>query len=536
MFKKLILVSGPIASGKSELARRLESNHGAHCFRTKDWILRRAPDTPENRVAMQKAGAKLDERDNGRWVLDSLVKELHSGDGIERGPILVIDSVRIAGQVEALRAAYGSRVVHIHVTASADVLRRRYEERRRKRPGEPHYDIVRKHPTEKQVGTLAESADAVINSDRCTIDDIETRACSFLELHPSAAEGLVDVVVGGQYGSEGKGNIVSYIAPEYDYLVRVGGPNAGHKVYMEPKPYTFHLLPSGTRHSQAKLIIGAGAVLRADVLMQEIQECGVETGRLIVDEQAMIVTKKDIAAERTLVDRIGSTGQGAGAATARKIMERDTKKLTLAKNFGPLKGYVGSAQREFDRAYRDGKRILLEGTQGTSLSIHHGVYPWVTSRDTAASGCLSEAGISPRRVRKVIMVCRTYPIRVGNATKGKSGPMSQEINLKTISSRSGIPILELRKTERTSTTNRPRRIGEFDWELLRRNSQLNAPTDIALTFVDYLHVQNRRARRYEQLQLDTLRFIEEVERVASAPVSLISTRFHSRSVIDRRIW
>jgi adenylosuccinate synthase len=217
-------------------------------------------------------------------------------------------------------------------------------------------------------------------------------------------------------------------------------------------------------------------------------------------------------------------------------MERDVDTMTLAKDFGPLKGYVGPVQREFDKAFRDGKKILLEGTQGTSLSIHHGIYPWVTSRDTTASGCLSEAGISPRRVRKVIMVCRTYPIRVGNAKKGKSGHMSQEIDLKTISKRSGIPIDELKKTERTSTTNRPRRIGEFDWELLRRNAQLNAPTDIALTFVDYLRVENRRARRYEQLQLETLRFIEEVERVACAPVSLISTRFHSRSVIDRRIW
>jgi adenylosuccinate synthase len=351
-----------------------------------------------------------------------------------------------------------------------------------------------------------------------------------------AVDPLVDVIVGGQYGSEGKGNIVSYIAPEYDYLIRVGGPNAGHKVYMEPQPYTFHLLPSGTRNSEARLIIGPGAVLRVDVLLEEIRQCGVETGRLIVDEQAMIITTEDMRREKSLVSRIASTGQGAGAATARKIMGRADKRTTLAKDTPALKGYVGCVQEEYEKAYREGKRILLEGTQGTSLSIHHGSYPWVTSRDTSASGCLSEAGISPRRVRKVMMVCRTYPIRVGNAKAGGSGPMSQEIDLRAISRRSGIPLRELEKTERTSTTNRPRRIGEFDWELLRKNSQINAPTDIALTFVDYLSILNRAARRYEQLEPDTLRFIEEVERVASAPVTLISTRFHSRSVIDRRIW
>lgn len=210
--------------------------------------------------------------------------------------------------------------------------------------------------------------------------------------------------------------------------------------------------------------------------------------------------------------------------------------VKLAKDVPALAPYIGSALDVYESAYAQGKRILLEGTQGTSLSIHHGAYPWVTSRDTSVSGCLSEAGIPTRRVRKIIMVCRTYPIRVGNAKKGTSGPMSREITLEEISKRSGIPLAELKKTETTSTTNRPRKIAEFDWVQLRRNASLNSPTDIALTFVDYLDKKNRRAFRYEQLQPATLRFIEEVERVSGVPVNLISVRFHSRSVIDRRTW
>jgi adenylosuccinate synthase len=95
---------------------------------------------------------------------------------------------------------------------------------------------------------------------------------------------------------------------------------------------------------------------------------------------------------------------------------------------------------------------------------------------------------------------------------------------------------ELEKTERTSTTNRERRIAEFDWSLLRRASSLNGPTDIALTFADYLSIKNRAARRFEQLSEPTIHFIEEIERVASAPVSLIATRFNFRSIIDRRNW
>ncbi|MBX3424037.1 MAG: adenylosuccinate synthetase [Pirellulales bacterium] len=101
---------------------------------------------------------------------------------------------------------------------------------------------------------------------------------------------------------------------------------------------------------------------------------------------------------------------------------------------------------------------------------------------------------------------------------------------------SRLPLKEIKTTERTSTTNKTRRIGEFDWELFKKSVFLNAPTDIALTFVDYISDKNQNARRFDQLSPETLRFIEEVERVANAPVSLISTRFHYRSVIDRRSW
>ena len=162
--------------------------------------------------------------------------------------------------------------------------------------------------------------------------------------------------------------------------------------------------------------------------------------------------------------------------------------------------------------------------------------PYVTSRDTTVSGCLAETGIPPGKVRRVIMVCRTYPIRVESPVQGTSGPMSQEISLEAISERSGIALEGLEGTERTSTTDRERRIGEFDWVLLREASLLNRPTDIALTFSDYLTINNRDAKRFEQLHPDTINFIQEIERVSGARVSLISTGFNPRSIIDRRSW
>jgi adenylosuccinate synthase len=226
-----------------------------------------------------------------------------------------------------------------------------------------------------------------------------------------------------------------------------------------------------------------------------------------------------------------------GAATARRITGRQTNTV-LARDIPELAPFLALAYEVLNDAYARGDRVLLEGTQGTGLSLYHGSYPHVTSRDTTVAGCLAEMGVAPARVRKVIMVCRTYPIRVQSpgANGRTSGPMSLTTSWAEVSRRSRIPLKELRKVEKGSVSGKQRRVGEFDWELLRRAARLNGATDIALTFVDYLDIRNRNARRFDQLQQDTIYFIEEVERVATVPVSLISTRFDVRSVIDRRAW
>ena len=155
------------------------------------------------------------------------------------------------------------------------------------------------------------------------------------------------------------------------------------------------------------------------------------------------------------------------------------------------------------------------------------------SRDTSVSGCLSEAGISPKRVRKIIMVTRTYPIRVG----GSSGPfLSTELTMQTIAERSGKNAEDLVKKEITTTTKKNRRIAEFSWSLFRKACELNSPTDIALTFTDYISTANEKARRYEKLTDETRRFIDEIERCSGVKVSLIGTTFDYRAVIDRRNW
>src|SRR5207244_743366 len=138
-------------------------------------------------------------------------------------------------------------------------IERRYAERDSNEIKElASYAEVQRNKTERNVPKLAKVADVVILTDRCTIEDVLIRAASHLGLYGREYLRLVDVVVGGQYGSEGKGQIAGYLAPEYELLVRVGGPNAGHKVWERPKPYAFHQLPSGTRRCGAQLLIGAG--------------------------------------------------------------------------------------------------------------------------------------------------------------------------------------------------------------------------------------------------------------------------------------
>ena len=203
------------------------------------------------------------------------------------------------------------------------------------------------------------------------------------------------------------------------------------------------------------------------------------------------------------------------------------KTVRLAKDVPELKPFLGVASDVLEASFARGERVFLEGTQGTGLSLFHGSYPHVTSRDTTVGGCLAESGIPPAKVRRIIMVCRTYPIRVQSPEGGTSGNMSQEIFLTEIARRSGLNYSQLAQAERTSTTGRSRRFSEFDWALLRKAAGLNCPTDIALTFVDYLNSGNRDARRFEQLDENTIKFIQEVERVAAAPVSLSSTRFDS---------
>ncbi|WBQ04454.1 adenylosuccinate synthetase [Kribbella sp. CA-293567] len=550
---RIVVISGPVGAGKSTVAEGLARTYGAIHLSTKELLremaVTRGVELLSERAAMQRFGTQLDTETDGHWVADAVSRKVSGASDLQVSDVgltslFIVDAVRIKKQIDELRAAFGGNVVHLHLYSSQDVLAHRYAER-----GDTSglqelssYDEVAADPTEAGVRDLASDADVAIDTERSNIRDVLIRAAAALQLLPRADDRLVDVLVGGQYGSEGKGNLAFYLAREYDVLMRVGGPNAGHKVPL-PTAYTHRLLPSGTQaNAEAQLVIGPGATLDIEVLLREISDCSVEASRLSIDPQAMIIEQADKDLEQSLVADIGSTGKGGGAAAARRILGRSDKAVTtpvrLAKDAIELRAYIRSSQEVLDENFRNGRRVLLEGTQGTALSLYHGFYPHVTSRDTTTPGTLAESGIGPRRLRRVILVARTYPIRVQDPdNEGKtSGPMSQEISYEELARRSGVPLEELVRTEKGSVSNRQRRLAEFDWALLRSSVELNGATDLALTFADYLDVQNREAQRYDQLTDRTIQFVEEVERVSGVPVSLMTTRFDVRSVIDRRRW
>lgn len=531
MARSVVVLSGAVATGKSTLADELVGRFDAQPISShKLLVTRLGKGARPDRTVLQDFGDALDAETGGRWLADDV------GVATSRftdDALVVVDSARILGQVEALRRAFGRRVTHVHLFAPVDELARRY--RRRRRRDLPSYDHVRRNPTEAAIDSMMDEADVVIDTSRSTAPDVAVRAASHLGLTGRDTGRLVDVIIGGQYGSEGKGHVAYHISPEYEYLVRVGGPNAGHKVVWDSgHVYTHNQLPSGSRAGHAHLLIGPGATIAVDRLMNEIAECSVDVDRLTIDGGAMVIEDADITTEFGLVTSIGSTGKGGGAAAVRRIQRGGD--VRLARDVHELHPYIGEVSAVLEDAYARSARVLLEGTQGTGLSLYHGSFPYVTSRDTTVGGCLAEAGIAPTRVRKVIMVCRTYPIRVGSPQRATSGPMGQVLSWAEIARRSGLDVRELRRHERGSISGKRRRVAEFDWSQLRRASVLNHPSDIALTFTDYLCADNRDARRFEQLTEETIHFIEEVERVGAAPVTFIGTDFHTRSIIDRRTW
>ncbi len=527
----ILILSGPIGSGKTALAEELSQDYGVEKVSTSS-LMSVVAGQKLDREELQRVG--LDPYfQAGQWILDAVKRVAETSPVSE---IVIVDAVRTREQAAELRRVDSKlwQVLHVHLTGDDALLAYRYSVRNRTGDSNISWADAIRSPAELAVSDLGNDADCVIDTTRVTLADIAVRVRARISRTRTLLQPCVDVLVGGQWGSEGKGNIAFFLAPEYDLLVRVGASNAGHKVRCNSSAvYTHRQLPSGTRASSAQLLLGPGAVIAPDVLLREITDCGVSSERLAIDPNALIIEQDDVQDELALKQTIGSTGTGGGAAVARRIMQRGIPgAVRAARDVPELAPYIRNSTEVLEHAYMRGDSVFVEGTQGTDLSIFHGSFPHVTSRDTTTAALLSEVGIAPQRLRRVIVAFRSYPIRVG----GNSGPMGREITWETVAERSGLAIDELRAAEIGSVSGNLRRVAEFSWVQLRSSVALNGATDIALTFADYIADKNRYSCRVDQLTSETVSFVEEIESVAGVPVSLISTGFGGKSLIDRRRW
>ena len=330
------------------------------------------------------------------------------------------------------------------------------------------------------------------------------------------------VLVGAQWGDEGKGKATDLLGDTVDYGVRYqGGNNAGHTVVIGSEKYALHLLPSGILSPNVVPVIGNGVVIDPAVLLEEIRGLdarGINTSKLVISTNAHLITPYhrtiDKVSERFLgKSKIGTTGRGIGPAYAdkisrigirvqdlfdRSILEQklegalNDKNQVLTKVFNRknmsvseileeylayaeiLRPYVADTSLLLDKALKAGKTVLLEGSQGTLLDVDHGTYPFVTSSNPTAGGACTGSGIGPKAITRVIGIVKAYTTRVG------SGPFPTELldedgdKLRTIGHEYG------------TTTGRNRRCGWYDAPIARYAVRINGLTDFFLTKLDVL--------------------------------------------------
>jgi adenylosuccinate synthase len=335
------------------------------------------------------------------------------------------------------------------------------------------------------------------------------------------------VVVGAQWGDEGKGKLVDVLAERADWVVRYqGGANAGHTVHIGEKTFVLHQIPSGIMHPGVRCAIGNGVVLDPETLFTEIDELvadGIDVeGRLYVSERAHLVMPYHKLVDRasSASKEIGTTGRGIGPAYEDKIARRGVRVLDLRWPDKLLEqvergvDHANSQLRRFDndavasvddtmtalallaprllgiaddvglhvhRAIKSGAAVLLEGAQGSLLDVDHGTYPFVTSSNTTSGGAATGVGISPMALQAALGVVKAYTTRVGNGPLPTEFAEPLQSQVRSLGNEFG------------ATTGRPRRCGWFDGVVVRYAARVNGLTGLAVTKLDVLDTLEKLA-------------------------------------------
>lgn len=346
----------------------------------------------------------------------------------------------------------------------------------------------------------------------------------------------VSIVVGGQFGSEGKGKVALEMVrrdPSISTVVRPGGTNSGHTGYSQAgEKLILRQFPAAALDGDVLVVFPAGSYIDPTLFLYELELLGLSEDRIFVDRRAHLIQAKHKEAESRggLIKSIGSTGSGTGAA----VMSRIARYATEAEPALPVEEHA-----ELCRFVKDvpallsseldaHRRILIEGTQGFGLSVLHGEsWPKATSRDTIASAFLSEAGLPPTMVDEVVLVLRSFPIRVG----GDSGPLIGELSWEQVQAIAGSPNP---LAEFTSVTHMLRRVGRFDPEIVRQAIRANRPTRIVLNHVDYIDASIFESGQQSERVKDFVGYVSDaigqpVTDVGTGPTSLMPVHWISES-------
>lgn len=315
----------------------------------------------------------------------------------------------------------------------------------------------------------------------------------------------ISVVVGGQFGSEGKGKVAHALALELGATaaIRVGGSNSGHTVIdAAGRAIIFRHLPTAVLEPSIHCVLPAGCYIHEPTLLKEMEISGIHSDKLSINPFAVIITDLETREEieSGLTESIGSTGSGTGRAVVRRAQRMGG--TVFAKDVASLIPYLRETTDLLDTFLKRGERILIEGTQGFGLSLlHSNHHPFCTSRDTTAASFVSEAGLSPLDVDQVIMVIRAFPIRVS----GNSGILPREFSWEILSQESGSPT-SIR--EYTSVTKKLRRVARFSPDVVKRAISYNKPNVLVINHVDYV---DHSCQVTGKLSAPALSFVRAIE-------------------------
>ncbi len=326
-------------------------------------------------------------------------------------------------------------------------------------------------------------------------------------------------VIGAQFGDEGKGKIIDFLAEDADVVARFnGGNNAGHTIKVKDEKTILHLIPSGILHRGKINIIGNGLVVDPKVLMKEIenlQDKGVKItpDNLVVSSNAHIILNKHIEEDKEKNVHLGTTSRGIGPAYTDKVARTGVRVVDYAGKNPKLKPFVKNTSLLINDLIDRNKKVLFEGAQGTLLDIDHGTYPYVTSSNATAGGICTGLGIGPKKIDKIIGISKAYITRVGKGPLptelGTEQQTKEEKNyseLKSDLSEEGFAtlmrkilrkanendeysqgrLLRMNGMEYGATTNRPRRTGWFDALIGKYAVMINSLDAITLTKLDVL--------------------------------------------------